>query len=264
MSRETWEKVAFQNMSIRLGGNPYPGRIVIVGMSADGKFAVQISGTMGRGNNSRNRVYECDGTRVFTEAADPSQMKPEDARNIIYTAMREERYRYMVSNGNQTDTAMDKFNVNAGQSLSEALSDRTYEDDEPNWTPRITGLCEIGNDICRAELHIIRKSGLTAELITHSDCQHFSFVYGQIIPGFGFCISTYTGDGSPLPSYDSVPFPVLVSGEIEDVATNYWQLLNPVNKVSLAVKFIELATGESQIVIKNKYAKVVSSTQPTA
>jgi len=244
---------AFERMCNRLRDNPYPGRVVFVGTSTDGKYAVQGTATMGRGKDSRNRVYERDGSRVFTQAADPSSMTPEAAKNIIYTAMLEQDGMCLASNGNQTDSAMIKL---SRSSFGDALLDRTYEDDAPNFTPRITGLCEVSNGTYCARLHIIRKSELTLEQTSQGDCEHFTFDYGHIVPGFGFCISTYMSDGKPLPSYDGVPFRVLIDGELEDVATNYWQLLNPDNRVSLAVKFINLATGKSDIVLRNKYAKV--------
>ena len=40
-----------------LKGNPYPGRGIVLGRSADNKYAVAAYFIMGRSENSRNRVF---------------------------------------------------------------------------------------------------------------------------------------------------------------------------------------------------------------
>jgi len=247
------ELIAGQN-TLRLNRNLYPGRGIVIGTSLDGKHAVQIYWIMGRSENSRNRIFSSRGGRLFTEAADPSKVK--NPKLIIYNAMDELGGHFIVSNGDQTDTVMDVFSkqlmAEKRASLSEALSTRQYEPDEPNFTPRITGLCRVGCGIYFSEISILRKSELTVPY----SCERFFYEYGQLAPGFGFCITTYTGDGDPLPSFKGEPYILQIGSDIEGVAAQYWQTLNPDNRVSLAVKFIDIASGMSAIYIINKYEKV--------
>ena len=52
-----------EKMSLKkeLSGNSYPGRGIVIGKSADGKYAVTAYFIMGRSENSRNRVFVEDG-----------------------------------------------------------------------------------------------------------------------------------------------------------------------------------------------------------
>ncbi len=86
---------------------------------------------------------------------------------------------------------------------------------------------------------------------------HHVYEYPRINPGIGFCITTYTGDGSPLPSFEGGPYPVPIVGDtMMEVVDNYWSALNKDNCVSLAVKFINIKTGKSYIHVKNRFEKV--------
>lgn len=255
---QVWAAKAEEQMVVKLRCNPYPGRGIVIGTSEDGLYAVQVYWIMGRSDNSRNRIFATEGGRLFTEAADPSKMK--DPALVIYNAMREYHRSFVVSNGDQTDTVAEELDFSADITLSDALMNRVYEPDVPNYTPRITGMCTIDNDgICSAELAILRKSELAVEWESGDDCQRFYYQLGHIAPGFGFCVTTYMGDGNPLPAFTGEPYPVLLHGDIGQVIMNYWQLLNPDNRVSIAVKFIEIATGKFQIEIVNKYSRVVPS-----
>ena len=120
----------------RLLDNDYPGRGIVIGRGADGNTLLQIFWIMGRGENSRNRVFEAAGPVLRTAAADPARM--EDPSLVIYTAMREVGNRYLVTNGDHTDTLADA--LAAGGNFWEALLTRDREPDEPNWTPRM-GRC---------------------------------------------------------------------------------------------------------------------------
>jgi len=251
MNVELMTNMAADNM-LELSSNPYPGRGVVVGTSQDGKFVVQIYWIMGRSDNSRNRIFSTEGGRLFTEAADPSKVK--DPKLIIYNAMDEFCGSCVVSNGDQTDTVIDALMNDTWADLSEALNERDYEPDEPNFTPRITGLSTLLDNSHYSELSMLRKSRLSAD--PKSDCEHFVFELASIAPGFGFCITTYMGDGNPLPSFVGEPYPVLIDGGIDEVLQKYWEILNEANRVSLAVKFIEIATGKSEIKVINKYTKV--------
>ena len=45
------------SLANELAGNSYPGRGIVIGKSADGKYAVTAYFIMGRSENSRNRVF---------------------------------------------------------------------------------------------------------------------------------------------------------------------------------------------------------------
>jgi len=238
-----------RNNWVKLSYNQYPGRGIVIGTSEDGRYAVQVYWIMGRSENSQNRVFKCEGGRLFTEAKDPSKMK--DPRLIIYNAMAEYADSFVVSNGDQTDTVIEALQQNEYVDLSNALCQRQYEPDSPNFTPRITGMCMlIGGGEYSAELSLIRKS----EFITEKDgsCERFYYEYGQIVPGFGFCVTTYNGDGNPLPAFTGELYPLSIEGNIDDVVKAYWKVLNEANRVSLAVKFIDLATRKSEIKVINR------------
>ena len=85
-----------------LSGNSYPGRGIVIGKSADGKYAVTAYFIMGRSENSRNRVFVTEGEGIRTEAFDPSKLS--DPSLIIYAPVRVLGNKTIVTNGDQTDT----------------------------------------------------------------------------------------------------------------------------------------------------------------
>ena len=62
------------------------------------------------------------------------------------------------------------------------------------------------------------------------------------------------GNGNPLPSFEGEPEKVEIKGTIDEFADMIWSSLNEENKVSLFVRFIDIATGkyEERIINKNK------------
>ena len=127
----------------RISGNPYVGRGIVLGKSADGKSAVSAYFIMGRSENSRNRVFTVKDGSVFTEPFDAS--KVEDPSLIIYAAVRSLGNRLIVTNGDQTDTI---YNFLAdGKSFCDALATREFEPDAPNLTPRISGMITFDKTI---------------------------------------------------------------------------------------------------------------------
>ena len=64
-----------KTMAERLSGNTYPGRGIVLGVTADGKKAVAAYFIMGRSVNSRNRVFVEEPDGIRTEAFAPSLMK---------------------------------------------------------------------------------------------------------------------------------------------------------------------------------------------
>ena len=226
---------------------------------------VQVYWIMGRSENSRNRVFKANDEtgRLYTEAADSSAMRPEDAALIIYNAMLEAVPFYVVSNGDQTDTVMDDldvYNVLSGRppyadtvmvepfSLGLALSNREYEPDVPNFTQRITAVSKLCQGGQRTMMSILRKSRFGDRCDQHTYELHPG-------PGFGHCITTYSGDGNPLPPFCGDPLVMPLVGGLEDIAQAYWGALNEANRVSLAVKWIDISNGRSDIRIINKYTQ---------
>ncbi|MHB8903988.1 MAG: IMP cyclohydrolase [Patescibacteria group bacterium] len=240
------KKLAQENL-LKLKNNPYPGRGIIVGMDETGKYLVQVYWIMGRSENSRNRIFVVDdddshGT-LKTAAADPAKVK--DPSLIIYTAMYETLTRYAVSNGHQTGSALAK------RGLKAAMESWQYEPDSPNFTPRITAVMRPRAwEKQIAEISILKKSQFS------DACQRDLYVVPISTPGLGYCVTTYSGDGNPLPSFEGNPYLLPLTGGIYGVTQTIWDVLNEENRVSLAVKFIEIETRETFIEIVNKYNAV--------
>lgn len=227
-----------------LAGNSYPGRGIVIGTSADGKYAVTAYFIMGRSENSRNRVFVEDGTGIRTQAFDPSKMQ--DPSLIIYAPVRTLGNYTIVTNGDQTDTI---YNMMDQQStFEEALRTREFEPDAPNFTPRISGLMHIIGGRYDISMSILKSNHGDA-----SSCQRFTYTYENPKAGEGYFIHTYMGDGNPLPSYEGEPTLVNITGDIDTFTKTVWDALNADNKVSLFTRFIEIETGkyESRIVNKN-------------
>ena len=226
-----------------LSGNPYPGRGIALGRSADGKRAVMVYFIMGRSENSRNRIFEETADCIRTRAFDESRMT--DPSLIIYHPVRVVEGTTIVTNGDQTDTVADAFR--AGQSFVRALRTRAFEPDGPNWTPRISGV-------------VRPDGGYTLSILKSADgdsacCQRFFFEYDTPIAGSGHFISTYETDGDPLPSFRGEPRRVSFGDEsAEELAQKVWNALDEGNKVSLFVRTVELTTGKTDTAIVNKHA----------
>lgn len=238
-----------QGNLLQLSENPYPGRGIIVGLDETGKHLVQVYWIMGRSDNSRNRVFVSgENGLLATEAADPSKVK--DPSLIIYNAMRADACGNepfaVVSNGEQTDQVTELIK---GELFSTALLGYTYEPDKPNFTPRITAVSYWFNRRPRAKMSILRKSPWSME------CDRHFYEFGDLCAGYGHCLTTYSGDGDPLPSFEGEPILLPLAGSAERIASTYWEALNSENKVSLAVKFIS-SGGSSETVIYNKYKQV--------
>ena len=186
-----------------LRGNPYPGRGIAVGRNRVYYFI------MGRSENSRNRVFELTDDGIRTKAFDESKVT--DPSLIIYHPVRRSGLGLIVTNGDQTDTIRDMG------CWRKALMTREFEPDEPNFTPRISALLR---DDGRFELSILKRQ--------NGRCLREFFSYEGCDEGMGYFISTYRGDGNPLPSFAGEPIEIDMP-EPEAV----WQALNADNKVSL-------------------------------
>ena len=230
--------------------NAYPGRGIVAGLSADGKYAVSAYWTMGRSAGSRNRVFvkeEENGTEVIrTKAFDPTLIAG-DPSLIIYAAVRTLGAKTIVTNGDQTDTIFD--GLKAGQSFEQSLRSRKYEHDAPNYTPRISSLLDVEGGKYNYAISILKS-----DMGNPDNTLRFTFTYDAPQKGKGHFIHTYMGDGNPLPSYEGEPTPVAIEGDIDTFTNNIWSWLNEDNKVSLFVRFINIENGkvEERILNKNK------------
>lgn len=238
-------EIAATNLKERLADNPYPGRGLVLGRDESAQKLVQVYWIMGRSPNSRNRVFASDGTSVRTEAADPDKVT--DPSLIIYNALRELRGVFVVTNGDQTDTICQT--VLHGGSFEQALATRAYEPDAPNYTPRISGIFDLRLGKEMAKLCVLRRSlfgDSTDRLIWH---------YEDLGAGLGHCITTYMGDGEPLPPFEGEPFLLPLRGGLQAIADTLWASLNEDNRVALCAKIIDPDTLDSQLVLINQYEK---------
>ena len=228
-----------------LGNNEYPGRGIVLGIDEAGENAVIAYFIMGRSVNSRNRIFEETDEGIITKAFDESKMV--DPHLIIYAPVRAlDAKTTIVTNGDQTDTIVDF--MRAGKTFEDALRTRTFEDDQPNCTPRISGMVTV--DGGKAEY---RLSILKSDANDDTSVQRFFYDYPQPKAGVGHFIHTYQGNGSPLPSFEGEPEKVTIQGDIETFALNTWMNLDDDNKVSLYVSFISLADGSTDTIIINKH-----------
>ena len=249
MNNPTVSLLAESNI-FHLGGNPYPGRGMIIGY-LDG-LLVQVYWIMGRKFNSQNRVFTPGKDGVLSvDAADLA--KVEDPSLILYTAMREAVsngvHYYVVSNGSQTDVVADGLAEDHSMHASLKNKNVIYEPDPPNCTPRITAVCHFEHGKPVIEMSLLRKSPFSDEC-----CRNLFEIKG-IGNGFGHCFTTYREDGDPLPPFRGEPYLLPLTGDADAIADFYWDKLNATNKVALAVKFIP-ETGHSHTVVRNRFAKV--------
>ena len=232
-----------QSLTELLQTNPYPGRGIVLGRTADGQSAAIAYFIMGRSENSRNRIFAEDGDGIRTQAFDESKMK--DPSLIIYAPVRVLGTKTIVTNGDQTDTAFD--GLSKGLSFQEALRCRRYEPDGPNYTPRISGVLDVADCCLSYELSILKS----ADGCPDSD-HRFTFSYSPALPGEGHFISTYLTDGNPLPSFEGEPRRVSIGSDLESFTEEIWGALNEENKVSLFTRFISLKDGSFASRIVNK------------
>ena len=229
------------SMSEKLSTNAYPGRGIVLGNTPDGKKSVAAYFIMGRSVNSRNRVFIQEPDGIRTEAHDPALMK--DPHLIIYHPVRACGCGLIVTNGDQTDTIWQY--LARGESWEAALRTRMFEDDGPNWTPRISGLLAGDGSYKMSILKAADPEG--------SDCARFFYEY-PAIAGLGHFIHTYVCDGNPvIPTFQGEPERVVIDGDIDVFTDMLWSNLNESNKISLFVRYTDMATGEYEQRIINKH-----------
>ena len=232
------------NLAEELRGNAYPGRGIVIGRTPDGKKAVTAYFITGRSENSRNRVFVEDGAGIRTQAFDPSKLT--DPSLIIYAPVRVLGNKTIVTNGDQTDTIYEGMDKQL--TFEQSLRSREFEPDGPNYTPRISGIMHIENGRYNFAMSILKSDDGDPQ-----SCNRYTYAYENPKAGQGRFIHTYMHDGNPLPSFEGEPKVVAISGEIDEFAKVVWENLNPDNKVSLFVRYIDIETGiyESRIINKN-------------
>lgn len=229
-----------------IASTSYPGRGIVIGKSADGKNAVIAYFIMGRSENSRNRVFVETEDGIKTQAFDPSKLT--DPSLIIYSPVRQLGNKTIVTNGDQTDTIYELMNQQL--TFEQSLRTREFEPDAPNYTPRISGIVKCSDGEMNYAMSILKSADGNPDC-----CQRYTFSYDKPIAGLGRFIHTYMDDGNPLPSFEGEPTLVEIGNEDIDVfAEKIWNALDSDNKVSLFVRYIDIATNTAQSRIINKNA----------
>ncbi len=228
----------------RVKGNPYVGRGIVVGKTADGKKAAIAYFIMGRSENSRNRVFKVKNGEVFTEPFDPSKVS--DPSLIIYAAVRSAGNNLIVTNGDQTDTICDY--ISRGECFNKALKTRSFEPDAPNYTPRISAMLTFEKEDFKYKMSILKSIDEAG-----SDCARYTFDY-PAKNGLGHFLHTYVTDGNPIPSFFGEPERISVPDCIDEFAGDIWNNLDDDNKISLYVRYTDLKTGAvtERLINKNK------------
>ena len=233
------------SLEAELQSNAYPGRGIVIGKTPDGTKAVTAYFIMGRSENSRNRVFVEDGEGIRTQAFDPSKLS--DPSLIIYAPVRVLGNKTIVTNGDQTDTIYELMDKQ--MTFEQSLRTREFEPDRPNYTPRISGIMHIKDGKYNYAMSILKSNNGNPDA-----CDRYTFAYENPVAGEGHFIHTYKCDGNPLPSFEGEPKLVAIEDDMDAFADKIWKSLNEDNKVSLFVRYIDIATGkyESKIINKNK------------
>ena len=236
-----------QTLEGLLSLNKYPGRGIVMGISPNGQYAILTYFIMGRSENSRNRIFVQDGEGIRTEAFDPAKMV--DPSLIIYAPVRVLGTKTIVSNGDQTDTIYE--GMDRQLTFEQSLRSRTFEPDEPNYTPRISAVLHRFDQNVNYALSILKSNHGNP-----NSSQRFTFSYENPIAGEGHFIHTYQQDGNPLPSFSGEPWKIRTLDNMDEWVESVWNHLNEENKVSLFVRYIDIQTGEVQTRIVNKHKRM--------
>ena len=229
-----------------LSENTYPGRGIVIGASEDGKKALIAYFIMGRSENSRNRVFEEFEGGMRTKAYDESKLS--DPHLIIYNPYLSLENIDIITNGDQTDTVYNyiKENGEDGYAFEKALHTREFEDDAPNYTPRISGILHYGENKFTYKMSVLKSSNGNPEV-----CNRCFYSFSPV-SGLGHFIHTYKCDGNPIPSFEGEPEPVKMPNSAEELAEICWNNLNEDNKVSLYIREVPLDGSEPKTIVINK------------
>lgn len=243
----------------KLKNNSYPGRAICILKSSNSNSKLFVLyWIMGRNKNSRNRIFENlysaksgEFVGIKTVAADPKKI--EDPHLIIYNPVLIHRQTntLIVTNGDQTNTIFDELNgcANADAAFANATFSRTFEDDAPNFTPRISSIVNFNSG--QVAFSIIKS------ISPDSDEKNTNFFfYDALQTSSGRFISTYVKDSNPLISYIGEPTFIHHNHcDLSDLKNDVWRSLNNENKISLFACEIDLSTRQIHCEIVNKYSK---------
>ncbi len=239
-------EIAAANFNRHLVQNPYPGRGLVVGRSAAADAWLMIYWIMGRSEHSRNRRFVVEGNDTLrTEPMDASLV--DDPSLIIYEAIVSLPQCHLITNGDQTRTIYDA--LQAGSSFDAALSTREREPDAPHYTPRISAMLDLHDPSGQLTMSILK-----ANVADPAYTDRTTYRPALPPPGCGMCLTTYDGDGSPLPSFSQDPLLLPCAGDVHAILDTYWDALNADNRIALAVKCIPADGGASELVVRNRYA----------
>jgi IMP cyclohydrolase len=172
--------------------------------------------------------------------------KVEDPSLIIYEAMLERPGVQIVTNGDQTRTIHDA--LARGGSFVSALMTREREPDAPNYTPRISAMLDLGGSAPAVQLAI-----LTAGRCDPAATDRAFFCPAPPAAGFGYGLTTYMGDGNPLPSYAGDPLLLPCTGSAAEILAAYWEALDDDNRISLAVKSVGADGATKRLLVQNRH-----------
>ena len=237
--------MALFDLKTLLSENSYPGRGIVIGKSKDGKSALIAYFIMGRSETSRNRVFERFKGGMRTKAYDETKLS--DPHLIIYNPYLSAKGGNIdiITNGDQTNTVYDY--LNDGKHFEDALAVREFEDDQPNFTPRISGILYycFPRNVFTYKLSILKSSN------GRPVCNRYYYDYTPE-NGIGHFIHTYKCDGNPIPSFYGEPEEIELPNTAEELANIVWNNLNPDNKVSLFIRQVPLDGSEPTEIIINK------------
>lgn len=237
--------LAARNFTSHLRDNPYPGRGLVIGRSSLDHGWVMLYWIMGRSAHSRNRRFVVEGGALRTAPVDPELLT--DPSLIIYEAMLELPGIYLVSNGAQTRTMYETLST--GGTFEAALAQWQHEPDAPNYTPRISAMLMLAQQ--QVTLSLLKANPIDP---AYTD----RYTYRPAVPaqGLGVGLTTYHGDGNPLPSFTGDPLLLPCAGNPADLLDTYWEALDVHNRVALAVKHIPAQGGVGTIIVRNQQTAV--------
>lgn len=238
------QEIAQATFESHIRQNRYPGRGLVVGRASAEDAWLIVYWIMGRSAHSQNRRFVTEDAVLRTVPVDPSRVR--DPSLIIYEGMLELPDLYLVSNGDQTRTIYEALRL--GGTFDGALATREREPDAPNYTPRISAMLDLRGKPAGLSLSLLKASPIDPKWT-----DRYTYRPAPPPPGLGFGLTTYMGDGSPLPAFRSDPLLLPLAGAAEDVLRAYWDALDADNRVALAVKRIPVSGAESEILICNRF-----------
>ncbi|NCD06308.1 MAG: inosine monophosphate cyclohydrolase [Spirochaetia bacterium] len=221
----------------------YPGRNITVGKMNDGAIFF-CYGIMGRSEHSKNRIFVKERNIVKTKAYNEALLK--DPSLIIYNAVIPIKNGYIVTNGDQSDTVLEY--LNRKKTFEDALRTRAFENDAPNYTPRISALLKFKeDDLKKVEFSILKRGDF-------GGVRRFFYDYEKIEPNTAFVINTYSENTNPLKPFVGEPIEVSIPKitDINELTNIIFDSQNIDNRISLYGLKYKKNASEDIIINTNK------------